>query len=158
MLPSHVCGFELLQDRPKHLLSQWKHRAVDLIGFFHGEDENDFLECSPLSKWDPNGHKELEVIQEGNEGEFQGSAEVNSKWVCSMMKFFCRIVGFPIVKHEDQCLALFRLLEQDYIDVVNVRSSNGNVNSKQKGLRELKGLFSSINYDGVASKGRNKDL
>ena len=40
----------------------------------------------------------------------------------------------------------------------SVGSSNGNVNSKQKGLRELKGLFSSINYDGVASKGRNGDL
>ena len=74
------------------------------------------------------------------------------------MKVFCRIVGFPIVKHEDQCLALFRLLEQDYVNVVSVGSSNGNVNSKQKGLRELKGLFSSINYDGIASKGRNRNL
>ena len=27
----------------------------------------------------------------------------------------------------------------------------------QKGLRELEGLISSINYDGVASKGRNID-
>ena len=158
VLLSQVGGFDLLQDGPKHLLSQWKHRAVDPSAFFHGEDENDFLECSPLSKWDPNGHKKLEVIQEGDEGEFRGSAEVNSKWVCSRMKIFCRIVGFPIVKHEDQCLALFRLLEQDCIDVVKVGSSNGNLNSKQKGLRELKGLFSSINYDGVASKGRNKDL
>ena len=66
--------------------------------------------------------------------------------------------GFPIVKHEDQCLALFRLLEQDCVDVVSVRSFKGLVNSKQKGLRELKDLFSSINYDGVASKGRNKDF
>ena len=158
VLPSQVGGFELLQDGPEHLLSQWKHRVVNPSGFFHGEDENSFLECSPLSKWDPNGHKELEVIQEGDKGEFQGLAEENSKWVCSLMKFFCRIVGFPIVKHEDQCLALFRLLEQDCVDVVSVGSSNGNVNSKQKGLRELKGLFSSINYDGVASKGRNRDL
>ena len=81
----------------------------------------------------------------------------NSKWICSLMKNFCRIVGFPIVKHEDQCLALFRLLEQDCVDVVSVGSSIDIVNSKQKGLRELKGLFSSINYDGVASKGRNRD-
>ena len=131
---------------------------VNPSDFFHGEDENGFLECSSLSKWDPNGHKELEVIQDGDEGEFRGSAEENSKWVCSLMKIFCRIVGFPIVKHEDQCLALFRLLKQDCVDVVSVGSSNGNVNSKQKGLRELKGLFSSINYDGVASKGRNRDL
>ena len=81
----------------------------------------------------------------------------NLKWICSLMKNFCRIVGFPIVEHEDQCLVLFCLLEQDYFDVVSVGSSNGNVNSKQKVLRELKGLFSSINYDGVASKGRNRD-
>ena len=75
----------------------------------------------------------------------------------SLMKGFCRIVGFPIVKHEDQCLALFRLLEQDCIDVVNVGTSKEIVNSRQKGLRELKGFLSSINYDGVASKGRNID-
>ena len=66
-------------------------------------------------------------------------------------------MGFPIVKHKDQCLALFLLLEQDYVDVVSVGSSNGIVNSKQKGFRELNGLFSSINYDGAASKGRNRD-
>ena len=41
---------------------------------------------------------------------------------------------------------------------MSVGSSKGLVNSRQKGLRELKGLFSSINYDGVASKGRNKDF
>nr|POF21481.1 hypothetical protein CFP56_18520 [Quercus suber] len=78
MLPSQVGGFKLLQDGPEHLLSQWKHRVVNPSGFFHGEEENGFLECSPLSKWDPNGHKELEVIQEGDEGDFRGSAEVNS--------------------------------------------------------------------------------
>ena len=62
MLPSQMGGFELLQDGPEHLLSQWKHMVVNPSGFFHGEEENGFLECSPLSKWDPNGHKELEVI------------------------------------------------------------------------------------------------
>ena len=81
----------------------------------------------------------------------------NLKWAFSLMKSFCRIVGFPIVKHEDQCVALFRLLEQDCIDVVNVRTFKEIVNSRQKGLRELKVLISLINYDGVASKGRNRD-
>ena len=66
-------------------------------------------------------------------------------------------MGFPIVKHEDQCLALFRLLEQDCINVVNVGTSKDIVSSMQKGLRELKGLFSSVNYEGAASKGRNRD-
>jgi len=82
----------------------------------------------------------------------------NSKWVCSLMKSFYRIVDFPIVKHKDQFLVLFRLLEQNCIDVVNVGTSKGIVNSKQKGFRELKGLISSINYDGVVSKGRNRDF
>ena len=54
-------------------------------------------------------------------------------------------------------MALFRLLEQDCIDVVNVRTSKEIVNSRQKGLRELKVLIYLINYDGVASKGRNRD-
>ena len=65
-------------------------------------------------------------------------------------------MGFPIVKHEDKSLALFRLLEQDCIDVVNVGNSKGIVNTRLKGLRELKGLISSINYDGVSSKGRDR--
>ena len=32
-------------------------------------------------------------------------------WVSKLMKVFCKMVGFPIVKHEAQCLALFRILE-----------------------------------------------
>ena len=80
----------------------------------------------------------------------------NSKWICSLMKNFCRIVGFPIVKHEDQCLALIRLLAQDCVDVVSVGSAKGIVNSKQKGLRELQGLFSSTNYDGQLLRGGTK--
>ena len=99
-----------------------------LVVFFHGEEESGLLKCSPLSKWDPNEQKELEVIQEVDEGEVRGSEMKNSKWVCNLMKSFCRIVGFPIVKHEDQCLALFCLLEQDCIDVVNVGTSKATMN------------------------------
>ena len=97
------------------------------------------------------------MIHVVDEGEV-GSIVKNLKWVCSLTKFFCRIMGFPIVKHEDQCLALFRLLEQDCIDVVSVGTSKGIVNSKKKWLRKLKRLISFINYDGVASKGRSKDF
>ena len=98
---SHLDGVEMLQDGPEHPLLQWKHSEVNPSGLFHGEDDNGSLECSPLSKWDPNDHKELEVIQDSGEGEFRGSAVKNLKWVCSLMKIFCSIVGFPIVKHED---------------------------------------------------------
>ena len=150
-------GTELVQDGSECFMLQWKHREVNPSCSFQGEDESGFLECSPISKWDPMEHKELEVIQEVDEEEARGSEVKNSKWVCSLMKSFCRIVGFPIVKHEDQCLALFRLLEQDCIDVVNVGTSKDIVSSRQKALRELKGLFSSVNYEGAASKGTNRD-
>ena len=40
-----------------------------------------------------------------------------SDWVSKLMKFFCKMVGFPIVKHEAQCLALFRILEQECLKV-----------------------------------------
>nr|POE92308.1 hypothetical protein CFP56_71994 [Quercus suber] len=76
---SHLDGVELLHEGLDHVLLQWKHNDVNLMGFFRGEDESGFLECSPLSKWDPNEQKELEVIQEGDKGEVQGLAVKNSK-------------------------------------------------------------------------------
>ena len=36
-----------------------------------------------------------------------------------MMNSFCKMVGFPIVKHEAQCVALFRLLEHECLEVAN---------------------------------------
>ena len=32
-------------------------------------------------------------------------------WVSKLMKNLCKMVGFPIVKHEAQCLALYHILE-----------------------------------------------
>nr|POE98164.1 isoform 2 of udp-d-xylose:l-fucose alpha-1,3-d-xylosyltransferase mgp4 [Quercus suber] len=46
--------------------TKWKHSKVNPSGFFHG---------------DPNEQKELEVIQEVDEGEVRGSEVKNSKWV-----------------------------------------------------------------------------
>ena len=43
-----------------------------------------------------------------------------SNWVSQLMKNFFNMVGFPIVKHEAQCLALFRLLEQECLKVIDV--------------------------------------
>ena len=40
-----------------------------------------------------------------------------SNWVSQLMKFFCKMVGFPIVKHEAHCLALFRIPEQECLKV-----------------------------------------
>ena len=47
--PSYLDGVELLQEGSEQLMLQWKQ-------------ESGFLEWSPLSKWNPNEQKELEVI------------------------------------------------------------------------------------------------
>ena len=74
------------------------------------------------------------------------------------MKNFCNLVGFPIVKHEPQCLALFCLLEQECLEVIEVGVPNRLANSGSRGLRELKGLISNVNYliTIVSSKSRSR--
>ena len=68
------------------------------VGLSHN-DSGLLLECNPLTRWDPNTFGE--VVE----------TEPNSSWVSQLLKDFCNMVGFPIVKHEAHCLALFRLLE-----------------------------------------------
>ena len=72
------------------------------------------------------------------------------------MKNFCNMVSFPIVKHKAQCLALFHLLEQECLKVMDGEEPKRSVNPRSRGLRELKGLISNINYDGVSSKSRSR--
>nr|POE70252.1 hypothetical protein CFP56_36516 [Quercus suber] len=80
--------------------------------FGSGVHESGPLECVSLSWWDPKVAKDLVL----NRGEDEGA---QSKWVSNMMCSFCKMVGFPIVRHEAQCVALFRLLEQEFLEVVN---------------------------------------
>ena len=72
------------------------------------------------------------------------------------MKDFYNMVGFPIVKHEAQCLALFRLLEQECLKVIDVGVPKQPTNSGPRGLRELKGLISNVNYEGGSSRRRSR--
>ena len=71
-----------------------------------------------------------------------------------MMNSFCKMVGFPIVKHEAQCVALFRLLEQECLKVANDGRNWRPLKAGQKGLKELRGLISTVNYDGTYSQNR----
>ena len=60
-----------------------EHSGVNPSGFFQGEEESGLLERSPLSKWDPNEQKELEVTQEVDEGEVLGSKVKNQNEWCA---------------------------------------------------------------------------
>ena len=106
-------------------------------GLGNGENNSSPLECVPLACWVP---------RVAEEGEIVASEVEHSKWVSTMMKSFCKMVGFPIVKHEAQCVALFRLLEQECLEVVQDGCFRRPDKVGQKGLRELRGLFSSVNY------------
>ena len=72
------------------------------------------------------------------------------------MEIFCNLVGFPIVKHAAQFLALFCLLELECLVETKDEVAKRTVNPRTRGLRELKGLISSVNYDGISSRSRNR--
>ena len=119
-----------------------------------GENNCSPLECVPLSCWVLRVAEDLVLSTVDEEGEFDASKVEHSKWVSTMMKSFCKMVGFPIVKHEAHCVALFRLLEQECLKVAKDGCIQPLVKAGQKGLRELRGLFSSVNYDGTFSRNR----
>ena len=96
------------------------------------------------------------LLQDSTEGTQVLESGTPLNWVSQLMKNLCNLVGFPIVKHEAQCLALFRLLEQEFLKVIEVGVPKHPANSGSRGLRELKELISNVNYDGVSSKSRSR--
>ncbi|XP_075645334.1 uncharacterized protein LOC142616347 [Castanea sativa] len=80
-----------------------------------------------------------------------------SDWVSKLMRKFCKMVGFPIVRHEAQCLALFRILEQECLKVKDEEVSKRPSISGTRGLRELKGLISYVNYEGASARSKCRD-
>ena len=103
-----VGGFQI--DSGLHLLP-WEISGVDDIVCGNGEKDNCVLECEPLSRWEPNDLSEVLLVQDSVQGTQVIEFGPPSIWVSQLMKNFCKMVGFPIVKHEAQCLALFPPLE-----------------------------------------------
>ena len=98
-----------------HILP-WEASGVDVNGSNSGEKDNWVLDYEPLSRWEP-------LTQDSIEGTQVTESRPPSNWVSQLMKKFCKMVGFPIVKHEAQCLALFRILEQECLKVNNAMVS-----------------------------------
>ena len=134
----------------------WDNSGANNCGGGSGVKENCFLECNPLSQWDPNTLSELVMVQDDAGGARMAEAEPNSSWSSQLIKDFCNMVGFPILKHEAQCLALFHLLEQECLKVIDDGVPKQPANSRTRGLGELKGLISNVNYDGASSRSRSR--
>ena len=115
---------EFQTDSGLHLLP-WETNGVDDSGCGSGEKDNCVLECETLSRWEPNDLSEGLLVQDFGEGTQLIESGPPSNQVSQLMKNSCKMVGFPIVKHEAQCLALFHILEQECLKV------NGDGVSKQ---------------------------
>ena len=147
---------EFQSDFGLHLLSG-ETSGVVVNGYGSGERDIFVLDCEPLSRWEPKDLSEGLLVQDSVVGSQGTKSGPPSNWVSQLMKNFCKMVSFLIVKHETQCLALFRILEQECLKVNDDRVSKRPANSGSQGLRgELKGLISYVNYDGVSSRSRSR--
>ena len=110
---------ELLSISDKEECDSQTGMTASVAAYANGIGENNYspLECVPLSCWIPRVAEDLVLSTVDEEDEFDASKVEHSKWVSTMMKSFCKMVGFPIVKHEAHCVALFHLLEQECIEV-----------------------------------------
>ena len=82
----------------KLLLLPREHSGADSGLSGSGVHECGTLECVPLSRWDSKAAKDTVLTRVEEEG-------AQSNWVSNMMSRFCKMVGFPIVQHEPQCVA-----------------------------------------------------
>ena len=115
-----------------------------------GEDEDvgNALDCVPLAKWDPQGGMELVSEEAALDDFLEGEDLEPSVWVKRKIKGFGKFVGFPIDSCEQQCIAFFQKLEKVWEKQATVGSLRRNASSSKKGMRELRNLISSINYEG----------
>jgi hypothetical protein len=101
--------------------------------------------CKPLAIIEPSEQKTLVL---GNSGEKIRKGGKRSKWVNHQYREICKLMGFPIDSHEQQCLDLLRKIEATRNSKRGEMSLRKATASKSKGIRELKNLASSVNYEG----------
>jgi hypothetical protein len=107
-----------------------------------GEEPLSPLTCVPLAIIEPS-------IQDGAKVDsIPDTEQARSKWVNSHYRGFCKLVGFPIDSHEQQCLELLRNIEETRTLKKGEVTSRKVISTASKGKREFKRLVSSVNYDG----------
>ncbi len=77
-----------------------------------------------------------------------GSSLELSLWVKHRHRCFCRLVGFPIENHEQECLALVQRIEADRFVKKEKVGSRRLPASGIKGSHELRSVVSFMNYYG----------
>jgi hypothetical protein len=118
-------------------------RVLELTEF-EAEPQSPMV-CKPLAIIEPSVQK---VMLSGNSGGKLRRGGKRSKWVSDQYKEICKLMGFPIDSHEQQCLDLLRRIEATRDSKIGEMGLRKGTVSKLKGVRELKNLASSVNYEG----------
>ncbi len=109
------------------------------------DDPQSPMVCKPLAIIEPSEQKSLVP---GNSGEKIRKGGKRSKWVNHKYRENCKVMGFPIDSHEQQCFDLLRKIEATRNSKRGEMSLRKATASKSKSMRELKNLASSVNYEG----------
>ncbi len=131
-------------------------REAQVLGNFEGENPVSILEicsvedrdassplcCSPLARIDPI---DCPIRFEVDIGASTGQP---SQWVKKHYRGFCKLVGFPMETHEQECLDLLHRIEAERFQYKSTTRRKQTMGSVRKGSRELRNLVSTINYDG----------
>ena len=75
-----------------------------------------------------------------------------SKWVKNRIPCFSGVIRLSVKRHEKLCIAYLQRLEREMV-VINQQRKKAAANQKVasstgKGIRELRNLISTVNYDG----------
>ena len=74
-----------------------------------------------------------------------------SRWVKNRLPRFSKLVGLPLCRHENLCIALLQKIERETEAAKELNrkatATRKVVIFKEKGKRELRNLQSSVNYD-----------
>ena len=100
--------------------------------------------CEPLCQVIPHGSplRTVEAMKAVDSLE----KSPKSKWVDNHMTFN-KYVGFPIDEFEEECLALFRRIEECRNQQKRANMHRKTAKSGRKGTRELHNLVSFVNYE-----------
>ena len=137
-VPSAIMGLEL-----EYMDSVARSPVLELLEF--AAKPQSPMDCKPLAIIEPSEHK---VMMPGNSGEKIRRGGKRSKWVNQQYREICKLMGFPIDSHEQQYLDLLRRIEATRDSKRGKMGLRKVTASKSKGIRELKNLASSVNYEG----------
>ena len=110
------------------------------------------MEYVPLAQWDPNRGLVL-MAEEDDPVDIAVEDDLEpSAWVSKKVKGFGKWVGFLIDSCERQCVEFFQRLKKVWEKQAVAGSLRRTASSCTKGMRELRILISTVNYDGQAGK------